>query len=173
VGDTIGMFGSARILSREQALAHLQKLRKGRQKSAASTPSHRTALRDAKPRSKFRYMRSTRSGAAQPSCPCRSATSPEVRDLLVVRGRNHGSGHLGSARPGGNPWPEHSIADEQRPNAYISPELSFRFHYFFMRKLWFAHLAKALIVVPAEFGNMDEPGDAHTYATGNCSGRQT
>jgi len=45
---------------------------------------------------------------------------------------------------------------EQLPNPYISPELSFEFHYFFMRKLWFAYLAKALVVFPGGFGTMDE-----------------
>ncbi|MGH9581749.1 MAG: LOG family protein, partial [Bryobacteraceae bacterium] len=41
---------------------------------------------------------------------------------------------------------------EQRPNAYITPELCFEFHYFFMRKFWFAYLAKALVVFPGGFG---------------------
>src|SRR5713226_4791518 len=45
---------------------------------------------------------------------------------------------------------------EQLPNPYISPELSFEFHYFFMRKFWFAYLAKALVVFPGGFGTMDE-----------------
>jgi uncharacterized protein (TIGR00730 family) len=45
---------------------------------------------------------------------------------------------------------------EQFPNPYITPELSFEFHYFFMRKFWFAYLAKALIVFPGGFGTMDE-----------------
>jgi uncharacterized protein (TIGR00730 family) len=45
---------------------------------------------------------------------------------------------------------------EQRPNQYISPELNFEFHYFFMRKLWFAYLAKALVVFPGGFGTIDE-----------------
>jgi uncharacterized protein (TIGR00730 family) len=44
----------------------------------------------------------------------------------------------------------------QRPNPYISPELSFEFRYFFMRKLWFSHLAKALVVFPGGFGTLDE-----------------
>ena len=48
------------------------------------------------------------------------------------------------------------LPHEQRPNDYISPELSFMFHYFFMRKLWFAQLAKALIVFPGGYGTMDE-----------------
>ena len=45
---------------------------------------------------------------------------------------------------------------EQMPNPYISPELSFDFHYFFMRKFWFAYLAKGLVVFPGGFGTMDE-----------------
>ena len=45
---------------------------------------------------------------------------------------------------------------EQYPNPYITPELNFEFHYFFMRKYWFAYLAKALIVFPGGFGTLDE-----------------
>jgi uncharacterized protein (TIGR00730 family) len=45
---------------------------------------------------------------------------------------------------------------EQFPNPYITSELSFEFHYFFMRKFWFAYLAKALVVFPGGFGTMDE-----------------
>jgi uncharacterized protein (TIGR00730 family) len=45
---------------------------------------------------------------------------------------------------------------EQFPNPYITPDLSFEFHYFFMRKFWFAYLSKALVVFPGGFGTMDE-----------------
>jgi uncharacterized protein (TIGR00730 family) len=45
---------------------------------------------------------------------------------------------------------------EQFPNPYITPELSFEFHYFFMRKFWFAYLAKALVVFPGGYGTLDE-----------------
>jgi uncharacterized protein (TIGR00730 family) len=45
---------------------------------------------------------------------------------------------------------------EQRPNPFITPDLSFEFHYFFMRKFWFAYLAKALVVFPGGFGTLDE-----------------
>jgi uncharacterized protein (TIGR00730 family) len=44
----------------------------------------------------------------------------------------------------------------QRPNPYVSADLSFEFHYFFMRKLWFSHLARALVVFPGGFGTLDE-----------------
>ena len=45
---------------------------------------------------------------------------------------------------------------EQQPNPYITPALNFNFHYFFMRKYWFAYLAKALVVFPGGFGTLDE-----------------
>ena len=48
------------------------------------------------------------------------------------------------------------LPHEQSSNPYISPELNFYFHYFFMRKLWFSQMAKALIVFPGGFGTMDE-----------------
>ena len=53
---------------------------------------------------------------------------------------------------------------EQRPNPFITPELSFEFHYFFMRKFWFAYLAKALVVFPGGFGTLDEMTELLTLA---------
>jgi uncharacterized protein (TIGR00730 family) len=49
-----------------------------------------------------------------------------------------------------------SLPFEQAPNRYITPALNFEFHYFFMRKLWFAYLSKALVVFPGGFGTLDE-----------------
>jgi uncharacterized protein (TIGR00730 family) len=53
---------------------------------------------------------------------------------------------------------------EQRPNPFITPELSFEFHYFFMRKFWFAYLAKALVVFPGGYGTLDELSEILTLA---------
>jgi uncharacterized protein (TIGR00730 family) len=49
-----------------------------------------------------------------------------------------------------------NLPHEQQPNPYVTRELSFKFRYFFMRKLWFAHLARAMVVFPGGFGTMDE-----------------
>jgi hypothetical protein len=53
---------------------------------------------------------------------------------------------------------------EQAPNPYIAPSLNFEFHYFFMRKLWFAYLSKALVVFPGGFGTLDEMFEILTLA---------
>ena len=53
---------------------------------------------------------------------------------------------------------------EQMPNPYITPDLNFEFHYFFMRKYWFAYLAKALVVFPGGFGTLDEMFELLTLA---------
>jgi uncharacterized protein (TIGR00730 family) len=53
---------------------------------------------------------------------------------------------------------------EQVPNPYITPSLNFEFHYFFMRKLWFAYLSKALVVFPGGFGTLDEMFELLTLA---------
>ena len=49
-----------------------------------------------------------------------------------------------------------NLPHEQRANSYVTPELLFKFRYFFMRKLWFAHLARAMVVFPGGFGTLDE-----------------
>ncbi len=49
-----------------------------------------------------------------------------------------------------------SIPIEQFDNLYLTPDLGVHFHYFFMRKFWFAYLAKAVIVFPGGYGTMDE-----------------
>jgi uncharacterized protein (TIGR00730 family) len=70
----------------------------------------------------------------------------------IMEAANRGAADAGGPSIGLNIGLPH----EQRPNPYISPGLSFEFHYFFMRKLWFAHLARALIVFPGGFGTLDE-----------------
>jgi uncharacterized protein (TIGR00730 family) len=157
VGDTIVIFGSARIVGRDRALAHLRRLKslKGKQ-----TPRRRLALRDARAAlSMSRYYEEARELARR--ITAWSLTLGEhPRRFVVCSGGGPGimeAANRGAAEAGGKTVGlSIELPHEQWPNSYISPGLNFQFHYFFMRKLWFAQLAKALIVFPGGFGTMDE-----------------
>jgi len=70
----------------------------------------------------------------------------------IMEAANRGAADAGGRSIGLNIGLPH----EQRPNPYVPSDLCFEFHYFFMRKLWFAHLARALIAFPGGFGTLDE-----------------
>lgn len=114
-----------------------------------------------------RYYREARELARQLTLWSQSLPSPSHRYVVcsgggggIMEAANRGAHDAGGRTVGLNI----SLPHEQRPNPYITPELSFEFHYFFMRKLWFAHLARALVVFPGGFGTLDELTEILTLA---------
>jgi uncharacterized protein (TIGR00730 family) len=89
-----------------------------------------------------------------------SQTLPGPQRFVVCSGGGGGimeAANRGAADAGGRSIGLNiGLPQEQRPNTFITPQLSFEFHYFFMRKLWFAHLARALVAFPGGFGTLDE-----------------
>ncbi len=162
IGDTIVMFGSARIQSRERALARLKQLerRAAGRLSAAAKAHHHGALRNARNiLAMSRYYEEARELSRRITSWALSL-GPRPRRFVVCSGGGPGimeAANRGAAEAGGKSIGlSIELPHEQFANPSISPELSFNFHYFFMRKLWFAQLAKALIVFPGGFGTMDE-----------------
>ena len=126
IRDTIVFFGSARLAS-EGPLGHYYD-------AARELARQVTTWSKNLPSHSHRYVVCTGGGGG------------------IMEAANRGASDAGGKTIGLNIGLPH----EQQPNPYITRELAFEFHYFFMRKLWFAHLARALVVFPGGFGTLDE-----------------
>lgn len=85
---------------------------------------------------------------------------PRGKNFVVCTGGGGGimeAANRGADRAGGKSIGMNiSIPHEQKPNPYISPDLAFEFHYFFMRKFWLINKARAIVAFPGGFGTLDE-----------------
>ena len=158
IQDTVVFFGSARVNSRERAERALATLRaRGVENADAAYEAELTRSRRAVEWA--RYYEEARELARMLTTWSVSLGSQNHRFVVTSGG---GPGIMEAANRGAADAQGKSIGlniglpFEQFPNPYITPELSFEFHYFFMRKFWFAYLAKAVIVFPGGYGTMDE-----------------
>jgi len=164
IQDTIVFFGSARIHSRAEAEAELRSIGE-----AGTTPAEMPELRQrtAANLAMSRYYEDARRLAFLISKWTQTIAQPRHRFVVctgggpgIMEAANRGASEAGGKTIGLNIH----LPFEQVPNPYITPELNFEFHYFFMRKLWFAYLAKALVVFPGGFGTFDEMFELLTLA---------
>lgn len=157
IQDTVVFFGSARFLSSEDAIKAEQDLNSGddaRQKARAAINMARY-YEDAR---RMAFLLSE--WAAQIPARRRRFVVTTGGGPGIMEAANRGAREAGSKTIGLNI----RLPFEQYPNPYITPSLNFEFHYFFMRKFWFAYLAKALVIFPGGFGTMDELFEILTLA---------
>ncbi len=160
VDDTIVFMGSARIKSREAAEAALAAAQaSGGDPNAAGNASSvhlERAQMDLRMSAYYEAARELASRLTQWS----KELDPKERRFVVCTGGGPGimeAANRGAAEARGiNVGLTISIPVEEFDNPYVTRELAFHFHYFFMRKFWFAYLAKAVIVFPGGFGTLDE-----------------
>jgi len=162
IQDTVVFFGSARFHSQAEANRNLAELEKGpgvppaaeRKKVLASVNMARY-YEDAR---RLAFLLTQWSV----QIPARR------RRFVVTTGGGPGimeAANLGAQEAGGKTIGLNiNLPFEQDPNPYITPALNFEFHYFFMRKFWFAYLSKALVIFPGGFGTLDELFEILTLA---------
>jgi uncharacterized protein (TIGR00730 family) len=163
ITDTVVVFGSTRIP--EPVEAERQRARAERR--AAKDPASEALAREAtvarRIAEKSRYYAECRRFAALIAARSREACGLELMITTgggpgLMEAANRGASEAGAKTVGLNIV----LPFEQRPNPFITPELSFQFHYFAIRKMHFLLRARALVVFPGGFGTLDELFDALT-----------
>jgi uncharacterized protein (TIGR00730 family) len=158
VADTIVIFGSARIGPRARAQRKLEAAQ--RRLRSKPTPAARDALRAARAGVQMSRFYEEARELSRRITRWALGFGENPRRFVICSGGGPGimeAANRGAIEAGGKSMGLGiRLPHELAPNRYISRELNFYFHYFFMRKLWFAQLAKALVVFPGGYGTMDE-----------------
>jgi uncharacterized protein (TIGR00730 family) len=165
IQDTVVFFGSARVLSRTLAQRNLTRLENTTIRDQAD---YKAALKRSRKALEWsRYYEDARQLAKALTKWSMSLDAERHRFVVcsgggpgIMEAANRGAKEAGGKSVGLNI----RLPFEQAPNRYITKDLVFNFHYFFMRKFWFAYLAKALVIFPGGFGTIDEMFEILTLA---------
>ena len=160
IQDTVVFFGSARFQNRLNAEKNLLAL----ENDPAHAAEHQRAVASV---DMARYYEDARQMAFLLTQWAIQIPARRKR-FVVTTGGGPGimeAANLGAQEAGGKTIGLNiALPFEQSPNPYITPSLNLEFHYFFMRKFWFAYLAKALVIFPGGFGTLDELFEILTLA---------
>ncbi len=166
IQDTVVFFGSARFQGGAAAKRNFTAVEKNEAKASAA--QHQANLKIASAAVDMaRYYEDARR-LAHLLTKWAAQIPARRRRFVVTTGGGPGimeAANLGAHEAGGKTIGLNiNLPFEQYPNPYITPALNFEFHYFFMRKFWFAYLAKALVIFPGGFGTIDELFEILTLA---------